>query len=442
MTKRSLKSRGLRRSAVEILLRETVLLLVSKIAFKGFIFFALLIAAKRLSQVDFGDFQLLNNLVNAIVLPGFAISLVVARIGCAFPALEMRENLSAFHLRFRKVALLAAAAIWVAFMIIEVPLSHLVDIRTRGAVILAGLLTVLNLLLNYYIGFFQALERFHPISVSFLMMGVLTLLFSGLWYYFDLSTILIYSLQASAVLLTVIFNEWLLSRILPVPVAELKWPEIEAKKFTLITILASGAFFAIFYMDLFVAKMFLPADSAGYYARFSFIGKISFLMSSTLATIIFPRVAKAFDAGQSSIRYLLKSGLALGGVSAVAFVLSVVLAPYLSTYLFGHEFQLNAELMYLILITGTLQSLLYLLLNYAIARMNTWVPTLMCVLMLLQAGIFGFSHKDVKVITLIPLVIVLLALSILGTYFLITRRSTFYRIVFKKDPSSRLGART
>jgi O-antigen/teichoic acid export membrane protein len=160
------------------------------------------------------------------------------------------------------------------------------------------------------------------------------------------------------------------------------------------TFVALIAFASLISSDAIVAKIALPAESAGLYNTGALLGKIAFYGPSALAILLLPLVTTRLEQGQDIRRLLtltLLITITMG--AAVSFVLFV--APrILVTAVFGPQYADAFPLAAPYALVMTVYAALYVHLMMALAAAETRFIRILVGIAVLQIGLFVVLHSS------------------------------------------------
>lgn len=352
-----------------------------------------LLCARLLAQDDFGDFQFVDTLtVQALQLLVVA-SMVVSRVGCRFPEESQGAHLAVLHRRHGP-RLLAAGVVLAGIGAAADPFMRAsFNVSEPWCFAASGITVGAYLVFSYCMGIMQVQERFKTIGALFLVMGVVPLvLATGLFR--DGATVLeAYAAVTTGTVAAAALGWLLVARSLPAPGGSAVTPRL-GLGFAWLYLAVIGLFLAMHNMDIWTTKFFLGREAAGYYARFEFVGKIIFMISSCLTIVLFPKVGKAHERGCDPRNYLARGlkGFALLTCAFSAVILG--LFHRLSPILFGEDLSTGLDLLTIIIVAKAAQSLMFILINYEAARVGRGMLLWVGATVALEAALFALLGTE------------------------------------------------
>lgn len=292
-----------------MLLVDSSFLFLCKLVFKVFLLAFILIVARCLDQGDFGDFQFVSAIVNLCSQPTLLFTIIVARVGCSFPTETQGGNLRWYFQRRRRVLWGGAVAVWFLFFVLGVWLAPLAKIEAQSVFFLAGSMVVAAALFNYYLGFLQSLERFVAIGLLFVLLGVANLLLGLGIPLLGLGLQGALGVQALATVVGLAACWRVVDRILPRQPISPRTRQHALSRSHLWILAVVLLFYLTASLDVLVVKVLYSRVQAGHYLRLELLGKILFLLASSLGMVIFPLVMRAAQEGRDTRNYLVQGSL-------------------------------------------------------------------------------------------------------------------------------------
>jgi len=178
------------------------------------------------------------------------------------------------------------------------------------------------------------------------------------------------------------------------------------------------AFTSLYTSDIILARHFLAAESAGFYAALATLGKIIVFASGPIITVMFPLASESYTKGRNYQRLLTLSFvlvlLVCLGIGGIYFLFPRLMIKLL----FGSQALPVAPYLYLFAIFLGLYSLSSLLVNFYLSIGRTRVVVLPVLAALFQIILIFIGHGNIPRIALNSiLALSLLFLSLLGYHF-------------------------
>ncbi len=407
----------------QLLQKDSVFLILFKTLHKVLLIGFIIIIARRLTQEEFGDFQFVMGIANLIVQPTIIITLIIARVGCSFSFETQRENLQWLYQRFRPYTIIVSFVIVVFFALLDPWLRELGNVEEAGSFIIAGLFIAIHIPYSFNTGVLQALEAFRAIGLLFFIIGCITLTLGLGMIWLNTGVLYAYTVQAFAILLSLFIMIKVVKRLLPKNSKPVKGYSFSLHKFSLYIFIATIAFFILFNMDIILTKILFNRVEAGYYSRLELIGKMSFLLSSSIAMVIFARASKDYGQGKDPITFLVKGSALYMGISFSAGILILLFSKYFFYILCGSSFVVNKYILSLLITAKIFQSYIFLLINYQGAVIKYRIAYIIGGILIVQSAMFTLNHDTLSQIAINILIPSIAGSIILLTYILFKTKS-------------------
>ncbi len=363
---------------IGLFLRESVILAFNKTVFKGLTFVFFLVVAARMTQEQFGDFQLIATLLNFLAQPLIAVPIVLTRIASTFPSASSSGNLRWLFDSARPWVLWATLAVVLSGAALDPWVASLFDLGGQGFFALTSLAAAGYLLFIFAVGFLQANEDFRKIGYLFLLAGLLTAGF-GVLARFTTSIVAFYMVQPAALISVGVvaclgIARGLATKPLPFDKKELLrlWPGLAS------VVVAVAAFFVIQTMDMITVKLLFDRTTAGMYARLELLGKLSFTLASSIALVLLPRAGRAFERGSQARSVLARGTRLYFGAAGIALVALWASSDFLLNALYGRPLEGATVILVVVSAAKIVQSYLFVMINYRGAVLDrdcAWIMT-------------------------------------------------------------------
>ncbi len=372
--------------------------------------------AKHVTQEEFGDFQFIVSVTNIFVQPLIISSLIVTKVGCNFSP-ETRINNLRWFFQQKRVPLAVTIVLLLIFSYLIDPwLTKLGGIDAAGSFTIVGFFIASNVLYFYYIGFLQVLESFRSIGLLLSLEGIIRLALGLATAWMGLGILYFYATQATSFTIFVIVMIAVINHQLPKEAIPPSTDNSIDSNFSILIFLSIVSFFILYNMDIVVTKLLFDRVQAGYYARIELIGKISFILSSSIAMIIFPRASKIYGQGKDPISYLIRGTGLYFSLSLLMIVSIFMFSGEIFQYIFSEGLSGSPFIILLIVTAKIFQSYIFILINYEGAVIDRWMTYLLGGLLLTQCTMFSLNNT-----TLQQVAINILVPSVLGSFVLLGR---------------------
>jgi O-antigen/teichoic acid export membrane protein len=220
--------------------------------------------------------------------------------------------------------------------------------------------------IQFYSGFLQSLQHFVAMGAVLFLSALIVALTGGTAAIMDAGMFSIYSSEAIGRIGGLLLLYWLLRKALSGKSVKPQYLPEGLTSFALVTLLTTVVFFLMTTLDILSVKYYFSSEEAGYYLRIEFVGRLLFLVGSTIATILLPRVATNYYNGTSSRRFLAKSSLLFISFSTLCALGIFIFKETAFGIIFGKSFSPNTSIVFLLLFSRIAHAYLFILVNYFI----------------------------------------------------------------------------
>lgn len=176
------------------------------------------------------------------------------------------------------------------------------------------------------------------------------------------------------------------------------------------------AFTSLYTTDIVLARHFLPAQEAGFYAALATLGKIIFFASSPIVMVMFPMISEKHANGKKYANLLnLSLGLVFlvcSGVGGIYFLFPKLMI----NILYGNQYLSASPYLWLFAIFLSLYSLSYLLTNFYLSVKKVKIIFLPMTAALLQVILIFLFHQNLRQTVLMSVIATALLLFSLLVY--------------------------
>lgn len=192
----------------------------------------------------------------------------------------------------------------------------------------------------------------------------------------------------------------------------------EIYRYSLPVLFSNLAFTSLYTTDILLAKHFLAASDAGFYAALAVLGKIIFFAAGPIIMVMFPMISER-HANDRKFGKLFNLSFGLVCLVCLGISLIYLLFPKLMiSILYGPQYLVVADKLWLFAIFLSLYSFAYLLMNFFLSIKKTKVVVLPVMAALTQAIFIFVFHQDLDQIVLVSIIILFLLFAGLLVYYL------------------------
>ncbi len=314
--------------------------------------------ARMLSAVDYGILATLFSIIYLLGIFSESIQTVVVKYSASEKDSRKLKN---FAMRSFRKLIKVSSFIFIAYIFASIPLSYLLDIpylllTSTGLIIFAAFMQPITRGMLQGRKMFSSLG-FNMIAESFIKLGLSVLLVFLGWK--------VYGAMVATILASVIafvLSIMALKKIMKSKEKRIDVPEIYSYTKPVLFVLFS---ILIFYsLDIIIAKMVFPAETAGFYAIASILAKTIFFGTQPISKALFPLSAENKKKGHN----LLANSLGIILVCIVPALIAFYFFPGLLIRIFSGRYILEAQnVIFYIAVAMSLLSITNLVLLYKLS---------------------------------------------------------------------------
>ncbi len=328
----------------------------------------LLGAGRLLGSRDYSTLAALTGVLTVVLLPSGALQMAVSREVSRHEALGEEREAAAFVRALMLLGLkVTVPLVAVAFALI-VPLRHVLNIDSSGAVGLAFVSLAFALVTPIAFGVLQGYQRFRTLAWAsaapmIVRLGVLlTLAVVGFRLYGAIVALAASAVAGGAIGLVAIRDRRPATLRLPAPSLRpfLRYLGPVAVGLFAISLLTNA--------DILIVKARFPAHDAGVYAAASAFARVAFFLPATILAVLFPRTAARVARGESADDILGRSLIVTVGFCGLLTAGYALVGGPLVRTTFGAQFAPAGDLLVLFSVVMGLFSLVNVFVGYHLSR--------------------------------------------------------------------------
>lgn len=346
----------------------------------------------------FGDFVSLLAFVNiGGVIPGLGQA-IATRVSAEATARGGPSVLAPISRAFIRPAVAIGLLIAVAVIAASEPLTAFFHLEQRGAVILAGVLMGVSVLLPVQRGILQGAQRFAEYAASQALEGLLKLLLSTAFAFAGLATAGAYAGYALGAIVVAGWNGWTIRRCFGAASADVPLPWRELLHGAGSTALAIFIVESLAFYDVLIVKHAFPPTEAGIYASAAVVGRVLLAVIAFLPPFILSKVTNASAKTERTFSLLLGAiGATL--VPVIALFAVVVGAPgFVLRTVTGPAFLAAGQLLLPLALSAVALAFSNVLVTYLVGRKRLAFTLPLAALAVLTVATVALWHPAVLVV--------------------------------------------
>lgn len=398
-------------------LRHNVLLLGATLLSGAFNFAFHPVLEHLLGVSAYGTVATLLNVLTILLIPTSIVVAIVVKYTSALSAAGQYDQLHDLVRRLTALLLPLGVGVALVFALISGPLAAFLHLSSSQALLILGLAFTISFASPINLGTVQGMQRFGWFATLTVMPSVLRLLLAA--------TLVLFGLGLSGAVLGIVLSTLLPYLISFQPLRGLlagpRTPSVSLRSlwsYSLRAGVALACMTLLFNLDTVLAKHFLAAQAAGFYAALSTLGKTSLFISGSVVAVMFPRVAALHTRGEPTVRVAVQSLLGVLALSMAAEVIFVAV-PTLMVDVFDRTFAaVSGQLAWYglgMLLLAQAQALIY----YFLATGERTFVLILLVCCALMPALIALHHQTVaEIVQAVVAANGLLCLMLLGLFAL------------------------
>lgn len=356
-----------------------------------------LLMGRMLGPVDYGLLASLISLIYLFNIPMGTLNLVVVKYISALRGKKEFGAITYFYSWLNKKSVIFGLVGFILLTMLSPWFVSFLHIDSSFLVLIIIASSIIGIFLTINNAVLQGFLRFGLMSILGAAQVVLKLGAAILMVFWGLKVLG----AVSAILLSIIAGFFLTGFFVARMIQKRKKTEKaidirEIGRYALPVFFSTLAFVSLYTTDVVLARHFLSAQEAGFYASLATLGKIVFFASNPIIMVMFPMVSERHVNGKKYLDLLQMSfGLVL--LACLGISLAYFFFPGLMIgILFGSEYLPAAPYLFLFAIFLSFYSLSYLLTSFYLSIKKTKIVFLPVVAALLQIVLIFLFHRDLQ----------------------------------------------
>lgn len=388
-----------------------------------------LLMGRMLGPVDYGILASLIALAYLLGIPIITLNLVIVKF---VSALKGQKKLGAVSILFRAIRqkVLLYGLIALLFFLISTPLlASFLHLESILPLVIVGIFAFITIVSMVNRATLQGLLRFGYLSASNILEIGLKVIFAVLlviWGFRVNGALFAFIIGGIAAYFFTFFG---LRPLLQVKGKKKSFNGQQMIAFAIPVFFSTLSFTSLYTTDIVLARHFLEAQQAGFYAALATLGKIVYFVSFPIILVMFPMVSERHANGKH-YQPLLFTSLGLVGLACLGITMVYFFLPGLMVgILFGSLYLPAASYLGLFGIFLSLYSFSFLLVNFSLSVNRTKAvvfPLLASIAQIVLISIFHTSLFQIIKVSIFVTSLLLLSL-VLYYYYGQTKTSLGYR---------------
>ncbi|MBI2105976.1 oligosaccharide flippase family protein [Candidatus Woesearchaeota archaeon] len=367
---------------------------------------------RTLGPEDYGIFGVLLSLIYIIVMPLMAIQTTLSRYVAELNIKNEKEKLSYLFLRSLSKGAVIGLVMSLLFIVISPLLSSFLKINMISPLIILGSSIVFAFLVPIVRGFLQGIQNFKLLGLTFIIESFSKIFFGIPLIFLGFGVNGAITGFALSFLLPLIILVYFVKRIFKGKRTRFNTSQIYKYSFPVLIMLL--ALTGLYTWDVVLVKRFFDPVEAGQYAALSLFGKIIFFATLSISMVMFPKILELNAQNKRSLSLLFKSILITLFLGLTASLTYFLMPEFIVAMLFGKEYLIISNLIWIFGVVMTMFSICYLISYYNIALHKIKFLYLLIFFNFLEILLITLFHNSITQILInLIIVMVLLFLSLI-----------------------------
>jgi len=368
-----------------------------------------------------GDYGVMASLISVIYLGGIplsVLSLVMVKYISTFRGKKQMLMVNFFYRWIIKKVIYFGVIGLIVFLFFVPLMARFLHLNSYQLLIIVGLTSFLSLFPTVTSAMLQGFLRFNWNTLVGLATAltklILAIIFVCLGLKIPGALLAILLSTGIGYLISIFFVRELTKSKFSTNAMKIDFDGSGVLSFALPTFLSISAFTSLYTTDVILARHFLSAREAGFYAALATLGKIVFFASSPVITVMFPMVSERHALGGGYLTLLKFSLMIVLLISAGVSFIYLFFPKLMILALYGREYLSASPHLKFFAVFLSLYSLSFLLVNFYLSIREVRVVVLPVIAAILQIVLIILFHQNLAQVVWISIITLgLLLLSLL-----------------------------
>lgn len=381
-------------------------------------YFYHLVMGRMLGPSQYGTLESLISLIYLLGIPMGTLTLVVVKFVSGFKGKKNFGAVKTMFGEFTEKFLLFGGLGLLIFLILTTPISvflHLegkLPLITIGAIFFVGIFTTINR------AFLQGLLRLNSLAFSLALESGLKFFLAVLFVWWGLSINGAIAPLLIGGIIAYLFTWVVLKKDLNDIKQKGDFDHSQMMSYALPVFGSTLAFTSLYTTDIILARHFLPAEQAGFYAALSVLGKIIFFITGPVVMVMFPLISERHSNGKKYNHLLIVSLILVFWLCFISSLVYLLVPQLMIKILFGSQYLTAVPYLFLFGLFLSFYSLSFLLTNFYLSIGQVKIVILPILAAVSQVIAIYLFHQTLNQMVWISVVITALLFATQMLYYL------------------------
>ena len=298
-----------------------------------------IVMARLMGPVEYGIFGTLVGLMYFMIIPVGALDLLITKTVSSFDNNQVLGRTKLFLNYLLQKTLPIFVIFLIILVVLTIPLKNYLHLDSVTSLLLLWIVVFLSIASTIFSSTLKGLLRFTPVTVNLILSMVVRILVSISVIYTILNSHLGGMVGIiMAALFGVVLYIYLLKDVWISSVENIDNKSLGLKKMGIFALLISGAFTAMYSLDMIFVRHYLDGYQSGIYASLSTAGKMIFFAISPVAALVLPIVSKKANKPSATRKDLIVLTLIIMSIGISGSVAFFIFPKLIVNTIFSNKF--------------------------------------------------------------------------------------------------------
>lgn len=375
-----------------------------------------LLMGRMLGPVDYGVLASLISVAYLLGIPMAALVLVIVKYVSALRGEKKLATVNYFYCWINRKVLIFGLIGFLVFLCFSFWLVSFLHLESNVLLILIGLASFIGIFSSINLATLQGFLLFGWYAIIGIISVIVKLFLAVFLVYLSYRVFGAILAILAGTIVSYVLALFYTKKIIGEKEKRQGFNSREVFSYALPVFFSILAFTSLYTTDIVLARHFLSAQEAGFYAALATLGKIIFFASSPIIMVMFPMVSERHANGKKCIN-LLNLSFSLVVIACLGISLIYFLFPKLMiNILYGSQYLSASPYLFLFAIFLSLYSLASLLVNFHLSVKKVKVVVLPVIAAATQIIFISLFHQSLSQVAWVSIVVLSLLLISLLVY--------------------------
>ena len=400
-------------SKKDSLIRDSFILFISTLGVSLAGFFYHFYMGRVLGPEQYSILGALFSLIYIILVPFQVIQTSITNFVARFKAKKQDNKINTLFIRSLKKLTLYSLVLMIIFAIASKFIAEFLHIQIKYILLILPLI-LLSFLLPVSRGLMQGSQLFKGLGINMTIEGLSKVIFGILLVIIGFGIFGAIFAIILSFLLPLIGSLFVLRSYLKKKKSKIISKDIYS--YAIPVTLALLIFTGFYSIDIFIIKHFFNEAEAGLYVALSYIGRIIFFATQSIALVMFPKSVENFTIKKINFKILDKALILVSIVGSLGVLFYLLFPKFVINILYGKEYLNISNLVWLFGLAMLFFSLVYVLILYNLSINKRKFIYIILFFLIIEGILLWFLHANLLQVTIIMALIMFLMFIVIYIY--------------------------